>query len=85
MPYQIIIKKSASKQILSLPKNVKDAIFFHIFELEEDPRPTGCKKLKGSDEYWRIRVGDYRIIYSIFDVVLTIEVIRVSHRKDAYK
>jgi mRNA interferase RelE/StbE len=85
MPYEIVIKKSAAKSIATLPKAIKESIFNHIFELSDEARPSGCKKLKGEDNAWRIRVGDYRIIYSIFDDILIIEVIRVSHRKDVYK
>lgn len=85
MPYEIVIKKSAAKRIATLPKAIKESVFSNIFELSDEPRPSGCKKLKGEDNAWRIRVGDYRIIYSIFDDRLIIEVIRVSHRKDVYK
>ncbi|MFC0776288.1 type II toxin-antitoxin system RelE family toxin [Terrimonas alba] len=55
-----------------------------IYSLADNPRPHGYKKLKGRDAY-RIRSGDYRIIYSIFDKILTVEVIAIGHRKDIYE
>ena len=85
MPYKIVIKKSAAKQITAVPKSVKESIFEHIFELSEEPRPPGCKKLKGEENAWRIRIGNWRVVYTIEDEILTIEVIKVAHRKDVYK
>ena len=55
-----------------------------MLALADDPRPYGCKKLSGEDAY-RIRVGDYRIVYSIYDDIVTVEVIRINHRKEVYK
>ncbi|WP_373456907.1 type II toxin-antitoxin system RelE/ParE family toxin [Chryseobacterium sp. MDT2-18] len=52
--------------------------------MQEDPRPVGCKKLKGRDSY-RIRIGNYRVIYEIFDSELIIDVIILGHRKDIYE
>ncbi len=60
--------------------NIKTA----IYSLAANPRPHGCKKLKGRDGY-RIRVGDYRIIYNIFDNILTVDVVALGHRKDIYE
>ena len=56
-----------------------------IDKLAEDPRPYGVKKLKGEDNAYRIRIGDYRVIYTIEDVIKIIEIQRIRHRKDAYK
>ena len=63
MKYEILIKKSAEKEIGKLEKNNVEKIKKRIFELEENPRPKGHKKLQGSD-YYRIRVGNFRVIYS---------------------
>lgn len=84
MNYKIIIKKSAQKEIKALPKNVIKRVLVKIKQLEHDPRPSGSKKIVGTEDTWRIRVGDYRIIYNVLDNVLIIEVIAVRHRKDAY-
>jgi len=82
--YSVFILPSAQKEILRLPKSIQDRILKAISSLGENPRPSGCKKLLGSDA-WRVRVGEYRIVYSIEDGVLRIEVIRVAHRKDVYR
>ena len=85
MKYTLIIKKTAQKQILGLPKPYYDKVKRAILALESDPRPNGCKKLTGSDDIYRIRIGIYRVIYSIEDGQLIIFVFDVEHRKDAYK
>jgi mRNA interferase RelE/StbE len=53
--------------------------------LAEDPRPPGCRKLAGSDALYRVRVGDYRIVYQVEDAVLVVLVVRVAHRRDIYR
>ena len=67
-----------------LPNQIADPILNAISELENNPRPQGFKKLKGRDGY-RIRIGNYRIIYKIFEKELVIDVITLGHRKDVYK
>jgi mRNA interferase RelE/StbE len=84
MSYKVIIKKSAKKEIATLPKNVIKRVLMKIKQLADEPRPSGCRKIVGTENTWRIRVGNYRIIYNVFDDVLIIEVIAVKHRKDAY-
>ena len=84
--YQIIISSSAEKDLDKLPAAALKKVGNAIDHLAADPRPAGCKKLKGSSEYlWRIRVGDYRVIYSIADKIEVIDVRRVRHRKDVYE
>lgn len=82
--YTIVLTKKAQKQLDSLPESMINSIISAISELEDNPRPSGCKKLKGRDGY-RIRVGNYRIIYEVFDNKLLIDVIAVGHRKDIYE
>jgi len=84
LTYTIEIKASATKQIRKLPQDLQEQIASTINDLATDPRPNGVKKLKNFDSY-RVRVGDYRIIYQIQDNVLLIIVVRVGHRKDVYK
>jgi mRNA interferase RelE/StbE len=84
--YKIQLKRSAVKELERLPKNAIKHISEAIDSLSVNPRPEGCKKLKGiKEELWRIRVGDYRIIYSIEDVLKIIEIRRIGHRKDIYE
>lgn len=82
--YKIEIKKSAAKEIESLPSVILKRVITHIQDLVNDPRPIGCKKLSG-DEKYRIRVGNYRILYEIEDEIVTVYVIKVAHRKDIYR
>ena len=82
--YKIEIKKSAAKEIAKLPKVVLRRIIDKIQTLSSNPRPQGCKKLSG-DEKYRIRVGVYRILYSITDEKLVVFVVKVGHRKNVYE
>ncbi len=85
MKYALYLKKSAEKELLALPREyavkVKDA----IVALADNPRPAGCKKLSGKADDYRIRVGTYRVVYTISDKVLTVSVIKIAHRKDVYR
>jgi mRNA interferase RelE/StbE len=83
--YKIIFKKTAEKNLGKLPGSISERIVLKIKALKENPRQQGVKKLAGSTNLYRIRIGDYRVIYSIFEQVLIIEIIRVGHRKDVYK
>lgn len=85
MKYTVIIKKTAQKQILSFPKIYYEKVRKAVLALETNPRPVGYIKLTGADNIYRIRVGIYRIIYSIEDAQLTIYIFDVEHRKDVYR
>ncbi len=81
--YKITLSKTAQKQLDKLTDNIAKPIIDAISELAANPRPSGCKKLKGRSGY-RIRQGNYRIIYDVFDTILNVDVITVAHRKDVY-
>jgi mRNA interferase RelE/StbE len=83
MPYQVILSPAAARQLKKLPTPVVEKIETHLLELENNPRPAGCKKLTGF-EAWRIRVGNYRVIYEIKDNILLITVIAIGDRKEIY-
>ncbi|MCC6759893.1 MAG: type II toxin-antitoxin system RelE/ParE family toxin [Chitinophagaceae bacterium] len=83
MAYQVLIKPKVVKALEKINEPHYTAIKTTLFDLADNPRPNGCKKLKGRDG-WRIRVGDYRIIYTITDKILTVEVVHIGHRKDVY-
>ncbi|MBI4005042.1 MAG: type II toxin-antitoxin system RelE/ParE family toxin [Gammaproteobacteria bacterium] len=68
-----------------MPKAVQRRLANHIDAFAQKPRPAGVKKLKGSDDLYRLQVGDYRILYQIKDTILLILIIRVAHRKEAYR
>lgn len=83
--YKIVISKSAEKEISKL--SVKEILKIRetILNLADNPRPFGVKKLEGFDDFYRIKKGNYRIIYTIEDDILTVEVLKVGNRKDVYK
>ena len=86
MSYEIVYDKRASKEISKLPKKQVVAIIKKIDALENDPRPVGCIKLHGLfEELWRIRVGNYGVLYAIDDEIRIVEVRRVGHRKHVYE
>lgn len=82
--YQIEFTKAASKQLKKLPTEEQTRIRAKIDELANNPRPDGVVKLTNSESY-RIRAGSYRVLYDIFDDILLISVVKVSHRKDVYR
>ncbi len=84
MKYNITIKKRASKTLEKLPDGDYQKVRDAIRKLGENPRPSGCIKLTGRDG-WRIRIGVYRVIYTINDSELKIVVIDVGHRRDIYR
>ena len=85
MRYSIKIKRTAQKSLAKMSQSLQDRIVEVIKELENEPRPPGCKKLSGRDA-WRIRVGDYRIIYEIQDAeLIVVVIILVGHRSEVYK
>ena len=82
--YSVVLTKSAEKDLRKLPERITNKIIKVLKAFEDDPRPEGCKKLKGYANLWRYRVGDYRIIYAITDVILLVDVREIGHRKDIY-
>jgi mRNA interferase RelE/StbE len=82
--YSISFSRSARKELEVLPASLVQRIFSKIELLTVSPRAAGCRKLKGYDDLWRIRIGDYRVIYSIVDDQLFIDIIAVRHRSQAY-
>ena len=84
--YRLLIKPSAAKEIEAVDqKKDRQRIVAGIRLLADDPRPPGCEKLAGEDDRYRIRVGRYRVIYSVGDEELVVVVVRVGHRKDVYR
>jgi mRNA interferase RelE/StbE len=83
--YRVAVAASAEKELHRLPVKVVARILSRIEHLAAVPRPTGCKKLKGGDKQWRIRVGDYRIVYEIDDRARAVDVTRIAHRREAYE
>lgn len=82
--YRIVIKKSAAKEIERIEEKDRTRIIEKIRSLSEDPHPVGSKKLCGQEKY-RIRLGNYRILYQVKNEKLIINVVKVGHRRDIYK
>lgn len=84
--YRVLIKPSAAKEIEAVDqKKDRQRIVTSILALAEQPRPVGCEKLAGAGDRYRVRVGRYRVVYSIADAELQVLVVRVADRKDVYR
>ena len=83
--YLVLITRSAEKQLKKLPADAQRKIAAIIVSLGIEPRPFGSKKLSGSASSYRMRAGDYRIIYDIYDREVVVSVLKIGHRKDIYK
>ena len=83
--YKLTFGNRAAKELSALPAVVAQRVDAAILGLSSAPRPPGAKKLKGGRQLWRIRVGDYRIVYSIDDDQAVVDVIGVPHRSKAYR
>lgn len=83
--YQIEISNRAVKQLKKLSTDIRDRINEKILDLAENPRPSGVVKLENTENQYRIRVGNYRVLYEIQDDVLIVKVVRVGHRRDVYR
>lgn len=85
MGYQVIVPKPVQKQLNSLPCSIRERIVQHLLMLKENPRPPGCVKLKGYENEYRIRIGDYRVRYEIRDRESIVLLLHCKHRKDVYR
>lgn len=83
--YKVLLERSAEKDLRRLAHDLHDRIIAAIQKLSQNPRPAGCRKLAGTENDWRIRVGDYRVIYEIADVIRVVRVHRVRHRREVYR
>jgi mRNA interferase RelE/StbE len=83
--YVITFARSAEKELAALPVNVVLRARAVINALAVNPRPSGCKKLRNAHNRWRVRIGDYRIVYSIYDKKLLVDVEAVRHRRFVYR
>ena len=82
--YRVALTATAEKELHGLPAKAVARIMPRLEHLVSAPRPPGCKKLKGGDDEWRIRVGDYRIVYVIDDTARTVDVTHIAHRREVY-
>lgn len=85
MAYFVVFARSARRELQRLPQNVSRRVFAKIEALADEPRPGGNVKLRGSRDLWRIRSGDYRVIYRVDDDEQIVDIVAVRHRSDAYR
>lgn len=84
MTYRVELTTAAARQVRKLPRPARDRILSAVADLSDEPRPHGARKLVGEQTAWRIRIGDYRVIYDVHDDVLTVTVVRAAHRREVY-
>ena len=85
MSYRVIFVKSIAKRLKKLPSTDLVKVIKKAESLGENPYPSGCKKLRGSESLWRVRMGNYRIIYFVEEEIKVVKVTKVGHRKDIYE
>ena len=83
--YEVLIERIAERDLRSLPVDTFKRIASRIRALSENPRPPGCHKLAGSRNDWRIRVGDFRVVYDIDDSRKRVRIFRIRHRREVYR
>ncbi len=83
--YDVTLTSSAERELKRLSSQLMVRILPRLESLASNPRPSGCRKLSGGDNEWRIRVGDYRVVYTIDDAELLVEVTRIRHRREVYE
>jgi mRNA interferase RelE/StbE len=83
--YSLQIKSSAAKELEALPKKDRPRVAARIQALATEPRPPGCEKLSGQDNFYRVRQGNYRILYTVDDAALLVVVYKIGHRREVYR
>jgi mRNA interferase RelE/StbE len=83
--YAVSFRRSAEKDLRRLDATVRLRVMRAVETLAREPRPHGCRKLEGGEDAYRIRVGDYRVIYTVDDAVFVVAVERIRHRREVYR
>jgi mRNA interferase RelE/StbE len=83
--YAVVLARSARKELEALDPSIVDRLVARIDVLAANPRPVGSRKLRGSGNLWRVRVGDYRIVYGVDDRRHVVDIVRIRHRREAYE
>ena len=83
--YRVLLERAVEKELVHLSSDIHDRVIAAIQALATNPRPSGCRKLAGRTNDWRIRVGDYRVVYDIADEIRAVRVNRVRHRREVYR
>jgi mRNA interferase RelE/StbE len=83
--YRVFLERAAERDLKKLSAKLHNRVIDAIQALARNPRPVGCRKLYGTDNDWRIRVGDYRVVYEVTDAVRVVRINRVRHRREVYR
>ncbi len=83
--YQVVVERAAGKDLKRLASGIQPRITIALRALTKNPRPAGSRKLAGTKNDWQIRVGDYRVIYEIADVIRVVRILRIRHRREVYR
>jgi mRNA interferase RelE/StbE len=83
--YAVVFARSARKELEALDPPIIERVIARIEALASDPRPAGSRKLRGSGNLWRVRVGDYRVVYGLDDRRRVVDIVRIRHRREAYQ
>lgn len=82
--FTITVARSARREIEALDTTILKRIFPKLEALAREPRPQGCRKLRGESNLWRIRIGDHRVLYSVDDALRLVDIVAIRHRSQAY-
>ncbi|RJF43831.1 type II toxin-antitoxin system RelE/ParE family toxin [Actinomyces sp. 2119] len=85
MSYRVELTAAAARQVRKIRRPARDRVLSAIEQLADNPRPDGARKLVGERTAWRIRAGDYRLIYDVVDSELLVSVVRTAHRREVYQ
>jgi mRNA interferase RelE/StbE len=83
--YEILLERNAERALKKLPKDMFDRVVLEIKSLAQNPKPHGVRKIVGSKNDWRIRVGHYRVLYEIDEEAKAVKVMRIRHRREIYR
>jgi mRNA interferase RelE/StbE len=83
--FGIVLTRAARRGLAALSADAQRRVDAAILALAEEPRPHGCQKLQGGGDFWRIRIGDYRVIYRVLDKERLVEIVNIGHRRDIYR
>ena len=83
--HDVLLERAAERDLKALPRAVCDRIITQLKALAHNPRPAGCRKIVGSQNDWRVRIGDYRIVYEVDNKANTVRIMRIRHRREVYR
>jgi mRNA interferase RelE/StbE len=83
--FRVELTSAAAREVRKLDPQIRRRVLTSLAQLEDDPRPPGSRRLAGFDDAWRVRIGDYRVLYEIVDELVLVTVFRVAHRREVYR